>query len=315
MMGWPDSKLSRVALTGARGFVGSALLRGLTESGVKVRCFSRTVAPGDSGGEWLVRKSLDVEAATALLEDVEVVFHCAGSFRDPQNFLAANVDPVRTMAPVAAKMGVRWVQLGSLGVFGGCRAGQLTEESEVRPVGPYEESKAEADRILSAEAEESGLAVSILRPAAVVDATMPSPWLRQLTRFFSRKRPLLVARGVGILSLAPLPSVVEGLILCGSAAGQGARVFHLSQSVSFERLLEISRGSHRGPAHAFSIPGWFAKFVAWIPGSPLTLDRVDALTRAVEFPSEKIVSELGYEEKHAIGPFLEGLVATWSEPR
>jgi nucleoside-diphosphate-sugar epimerase len=314
MMERPNVGLSRVALTGARGFVGSALLRSLSESGVKVRCFSRT-AQGDSRGEWLVRKTLDVGAAAALLEDIEVVFHCAGGFRDPQNYFAANVDTVRTMAPLAAKSGVRWVHLGSLGVFKGRQRGILTEESEMCPVGSYEESKALADRFLLQEAERTGLVVSILRPGAIVDSTMPSPWLRNVIRFLSGKWPFLVAGGTGVLSLSPLPSVVEALKACGSVAGESARVFHLAQSISFERLLHISRSRGREPAHAVSIPAWFASFVARVPGSPLTPDRVDTLTRAVEFPSKKIASELGYEEKHAIEPFLEGLIAAWSEPQ
>jgi nucleoside-diphosphate-sugar epimerase len=311
----PSERVSRVALTGARGFVGSALLRSLSESGVKVRCFSRTAAPGDRGGEWLVRKTLDLGAATALLEDVEVVFHCAGNIRDPQKYFAANVDTVRTMAPLAARSGVRWVHLGSLGVFKERQRGILTEESEMCPIGPYEESKALADRVLLQEAERTGLVVSILRPAAIVDSTMPSPWLRKLTTFLSGKRPFLVAAGAGILPLTPLPSVVEALLACGSVTGKGARVFHLAQPISFERLFQISRSRNREPAYAVSIPVWLAKLVAGIPGSPLTPDRFDTLTRAVEFPSEKIASELGYEEQHAIEPFLEGLVAAWSEPR
>jgi nucleoside-diphosphate-sugar epimerase len=311
----PRAGLSRVALTGGRGFVGSALLRSLSESGVKVRCFSRT-APGDSRGEWLVRKTLDVEAATALLEGVEVVFHCVGSFRDEENYVPANVNTVRTMAPLAAKLGVRWVHLGSLGVFNGRDQGIITEESEICPIGPYEESKGEADGILLSEAERNGLAVSILRPAAIVGSKMPSPWLRNLTAFLSRRRSFLVAGGAGLLCLSPLPSVVEALKACGSIAAGGPRVFHLAQSISFKRLLLVCRNSSRKPAFAPSIPEWLARVVArggrWIPGFPLTPSRIDIFTRTVEFPSEKIVGELGYEEKYPIEQFLADLLLAWS---
>ena len=236
-----------------------------------------------------------------------------GMFGIAGQFVAANVETVRTLAPVAARAGVRWVHLGSLGVFGGIREGRLTEEAELYPVGAYEESKAAADRALLDEADRNGLAVSILRPAAVVDSRMPSPWLRRLTTLLSGKRPVLVAGGTGVLALSPLPSVVEALMACGSAACEGARIFHLAQSISFARLLQICQSGGREQAHAISIPAWLARFVARIPGSPLTPDQVDTLTRSVEFPSEKIVRELGYREQHAIEPFLEGLVAGWRE--
>lgn len=305
---------SRVAVLGGKGFVGAALLRRLRAEGREVTSFSRSGAGGEVDGvDWIVSERLNRDTVRLLLRNAGVVFNCAGAIRRENGFYAANVELVRSVAQACAGSGVRLVHLGSLGVFAGHRRGRITEESEMFPVGAYETSKTEADRILCREAERTGLAVSILRPAAIVDSRMPSTWLRSLTRSLSGKRPFLVAGGAGILSLSALPSVVEALKVCGSAAGQGARVFHLAQSISFEGLLHISRSRGREPAHAVSIPAWFAKCVARIPGSPLTPDRLDTLTRAVEFPSEKIASELGYEEKHPIEPFLEGLVAAWSK--
>ncbi len=64
-----------VALTGATGFIGTALLNTFTESGVKVRALSRQVRTNSNLVEW-VKGDLDSpEALHSLVHNVDTNIH------------------------------------------------------------------------------------------------------------------------------------------------------------------------------------------------------------------------------------------------
>ena len=62
----------------------------------------------------------------------------------------------------------RWVQLSSMGAYGVCRNGVLTEDSLEQPSGTYEQTKTEADEII----KRSGIPFVILRPSNVFGSSM-----------------------------------------------------------------------------------------------------------------------------------------------
>jgi len=86
---------SRVALTGATGFIGMALLRCLTGAGWQVRALYRPKAgripPHLPGVEWLPGNLDDRVALNALVTGTEAVVHCAGVVRGAR---CSDFDPV-----------------------------------------------------------------------------------------------------------------------------------------------------------------------------------------------------------------------------
>ena len=90
--------LRTLALTGATGFVGSALSQRLRSSGWNVRALCRSEPPTDARGigrvEW-VRGSLeDLDSLRTLVEGAAAVVHCAGAIRGTTaaHFDRTNVD-------------------------------------------------------------------------------------------------------------------------------------------------------------------------------------------------------------------------------
>lgn len=70
----------RALVTGARGFIGSALVRKLTAAGAQVHAVSRLPVSGQSPVTWHRTDLLDASATRTLLSDVQpqLIFHAAG---------------------------------------------------------------------------------------------------------------------------------------------------------------------------------------------------------------------------------------------
>ncbi|MGH6887148.1 MAG: NAD-dependent epimerase/dehydratase family protein, partial [Geminicoccales bacterium] len=72
-----------VAVTGASGFIGRALVRRLSRSGFRVRALCRRPEPGlgESGAEIVLGELEDYESLERLMDGAEVVVHAAGAVR------------------------------------------------------------------------------------------------------------------------------------------------------------------------------------------------------------------------------------------
>ena len=140
-------------VTGATGFVGSAVARALVESGQKVRVLARP----HSDRRNLER--LPVEIAEGALEDFEIaagavagcryLFHVAADYRlwvpDPAAMFRVNVEGTRELMLAAQAAGVeRIVYTSSVAVLGIVKGGIADEETPSRAadmIGPYKPSK------------------------------------------------------------------------------------------------------------------------------------------------------------------------------
>ncbi len=111
-----------LALTGASGFVGSALLRRLRSSGWNVRALCRSLPPAGPPGEdrleWIRGSLEDVDSLRALVRGATAVVHCAGAIRGASaaDFDRANVDGTARLvgAARAQRPDMRFLLVSSL---------------------------------------------------------------------------------------------------------------------------------------------------------------------------------------------------------
>ncbi len=192
----------KALVTGANGFLGSALVRVLRERGHAVRALVRPGRPlGALGGLGVEEARGDVTDRGALAASVagcDWVFHLAGIRRAarPEEFLRVNAAATRALleaCTAATSPPGRFVLAGSLAAAGSSREGKR-EEEPLEPIEPYGESKAEAERIALSFSDR--LAVAVARPPRIV-----GPGDRENLLFFR-----LVRRGVAVaLAGAPRP--------------------------------------------------------------------------------------------------------------
>ncbi|MGD9472133.1 MAG: NAD-dependent epimerase/dehydratase family protein [Novosphingobium sp.] len=142
-----------IALTGATGFVGQALLDTAQHAGTPLRALARREQAGRSGVDWLGGDLADRAALKALVTGTEAVIHVAGVVNapDPAGFEAGNVTGTLELVEAALAAGVpRFVFVSSLAA----REPQLSA---------YGASKQRAEKIVMA----SGLDWTIVRPPAI----------------------------------------------------------------------------------------------------------------------------------------------------
>lgn len=147
----PKNRL--IAVTGATGFVGQALLDLAETQGIAVRALTRRPANARADVEW-VRGDLHDRAALArLVKQAEAVIHVAGVVNtpDPTGFHLGNVEGTLELVQAAVAAGVpRLIYVSSLAA----REPQLSA---------YGASKRKAEQVVAA----SGLEWTIVRPPAI----------------------------------------------------------------------------------------------------------------------------------------------------
>ena len=145
--------MTLIAITGATGFVGQALIEQALAAGFTVRALARREQPHRKGVSWVHGDLADGKALAKLMRRAEAVIHVAGVVNAPDRdgFHAGNVAGTLSVVEAAKRAGVqRFVFVSSLSA----REPRLSD---------YGGSKARAEKLVRA----SGLDWTIVRPPAI----------------------------------------------------------------------------------------------------------------------------------------------------
>ncbi len=213
----------RVFVTGATGYIGSALALSLRKAGHEVAVLARSrdrgafleargarVIPGDLG---------DPASLDRLCEGTEAGFHLAGWVKasgSPSDYEEANVAGARRVFEAAVRAGVRRVVFtSSAGVLGPALDGDPVTEDSPRRIGflnDYERTKAEAETLVPGFLDR-GLEIVTVNPTRVfgcpVGPDLP-PYTAMIDRYLRRRFLLLPGNGRSVGNYVFLDDVVSG---------------------------------------------------------------------------------------------------------
>lgn len=318
-------------VTGATGFVGSAVVRRLLREDHHVRVLAR------AGADRRNLQGLDVEVVEGDLTDAaslaricdgcDALFHLAADYRlwapRPQELYQTNVEGTRALLDAAQRAGVpRVVYTSSVATLGipknGTPGTETTPVSLGDMVGHYKRSKFLAEQVAAGYAAQ-GMPVVIVNPSTPIGPRdiKPTPTGRLVRDAMAGRMPAYVDTGLNVVHV---DDVADGHWLAFKHGVVGERYILGGADLSLRDLLfEIADIVGRPPPrwrlpHAAVMPvAYVAEAWARLSGRPpiATVEEVRMSRKRMFFSSAKAERELGY----AAGPVrlaLEDAVAWFS---
>ena len=199
-------------VTGASGFVGSAVACAFRQAGYRVRILVRASSPRtnvDARDEVVVGDVLDRSSITAALQGVRYLVHTAADYRlwapVPDDIIRTNVEGTRIVMEEAARAGVERIVYTSSVATIACSRDEPGDESRPLPlseaVGGYKRSKVMAERLVSEMVETSGLPAVIVNPSTPIGPrdVRPTPTGHIIVRAASGRMPAFVDTGLNFV--------------------------------------------------------------------------------------------------------------------
>lgn len=313
----------RVLVTGASGFVGSAVARLLAARGFRVRALVRPTSPVAHLAGYdieLVRGDLrEAESVRPALSGVRALFHVAADYRlwarDPEEIMRNNVVSTRTVMEEAKRAGVeRIVYTSSVATLTCSSKGEIADESlplaESAAIGAYKRSKVAAERLVESMVRD-GLPAVIVNPSTPIGPydVKPTPTGRIIVEAASGRVPAFVDTG---LNMVHVDDVAAGHLLAFERGRVGERYILAGQNASLSEIL-AGIALHMGrrpprirlPRSAVVPVALMAEMVARRTGREpfITLDGLRMSKNRMYFTAAKAERELGYTAR----PYTEGI--------
>ena len=312
----------KVLVTGASGFVGSALCSYLIKCGHNVIGTVRKLPVSPIYGvDYRIVGDLGTNTAwyENIFSGVEVIIHCAARVHimneDVQNplkeFRQINTQGTETLARIAANTGVkRLIFLSSVKVNGENfpLSSPIDEMSPTVPKDYYGISKLEAERSLLNIAEETGLETVIFRLPLVYGPGVKGNFLR-LFKIVDKGIPLplsLVENLRSLINLNNLTDVVGSCLTDPRAVGKTYMVSDSKDISTTQLIIEMSQALDR-PVRLWPCPLPLIKLTGTLVGRS---DEVSRLLGSLRINSNKIYCELGWVPPYTL---TEGLsqISSW----
>ncbi len=305
----------KALVTGANGFIGSAVTRKLLEQGHEVTAMIR------QGCDMRNLDQMDIEVRHADLTDrnaignaingCDTVFHLAADYRlwvpDPEAMYRANVDGTRNLLLESAERDVkRIVYTSSVATLSLPPGDQIADESNEgvlsEMVSHYKRSKFLAEREVDKIFEQTGLPVVIVNPSTPIGPgdIKPTPTGRIIYDAMNGRIPAYVDTGLNIVHV---DDVATGNLLAAENGKPGQRYILGGENLSLKSLLTRIADKLGRPAPKFKLPHTlvlpfaylFEQFARVTHTEPqVTVDAVRMSKHRMYFSSDKAINELGY---------------------
>jgi nucleoside-diphosphate-sugar epimerase len=237
-------KPAEVLVTGATGFLGSAIVRHALEHGLQVRALTRAEKPFEQGvvscvGDILVKEELlkPMHGAHCVIHAAGLAHVFAGTALEHAPFALVNEQGTTNVMLVAAALGVPHVVLVSSVAVYGSSGGIRTEGSVCVPKGAYARSKLAAERVASAIASESGVRLTILRMATLYGEGDRGN-VQRLIQAIDRGRFVWIGCGTNLKTLLYRSDAGKAAVSAAIRGGSDSEVFNVgSGSVTVRALV------------------------------------------------------------------------------
>ena len=311
----------KTLITGATGFVGSAVLRELLKKEHQIKALVRQSSVLDN------LKNLDVEivygdlkdkdSLKKCLKDCKHLFHVAADYRlwvpKAKEIYENNVNGTENLMVEALNLGIeKIVYTSSVAVLGKPIEGDIADEKTPvninQMIGHYKKSKYLAEEKVKELYKTKKLPVIIVNPAAPVGPRdiKPTPTGKMVLDAAMKKIPAYLDTGLNIVHV---DDVAKGQLQAFNKGKFGERYILGGENLTFKKILEMISElcGHRPPkiqlprkplypiGYLFEI---FARLFN-LKNPMLTVDMIRMAEKKMFFSSKKAEKELNYKYKSA----------------
>ena len=307
-------------VTGASGFVGSAVVRALLDRGETVRAFVRPSSDrrnfedlkvGVEVGDLRDRASLD-----RAVRGCDTVFHVAADYRlwvpHPVEMFSANVDGTRNVMEAAGNAGVRRIVYTSSVATLGLPQGDApaNEQTPVRAgdiISPYKQSKYAAEALVKRMVAEQGLPAVIVHPSTPIGPrdVKPTPTGKIVVEAAKGRMPAFVDTGLNVVHV---DDVAAGHLLAMDRGTIGGQYILGAENLTLAEILGTVAEIVNGQAPRWRLPhdvvmpiAFLAELWARLTGREpfVTRDGVRLARKRMFFSSDHAIQSLGYKPRPA----------------
>jgi dihydroflavonol-4-reductase len=317
-----EARPSPVLVTGASGFLGSAIAAALRARGDDVRVLVRpssphaNLHPDDTVCEGDLRDRASLAAA---LKGVRFLFHAAADYRlwarDPAEIQRNNVEGTRLIMQEALSAGVKRIvytsSVATLKLADGAASTEDNPLADGEGIGAYKRSKVAAEHLVEAMIRRDGLPAVIVNPSTPIGPrdVRPTPTGRIIVEAASGRMPGFVDTG---LNLAHVDDVAAGHVAALERGRVGERYILGGDNVFLaDMLTDIANIVGRRPPK-LKLPrtmlyplAYGAELLASVRGVEpfITMDGLRMARHRMFFDDGKARREIGYVSR----PYREGL--------
>ncbi|MBI2485879.1 MAG: NAD-dependent epimerase/dehydratase family protein [Deltaproteobacteria bacterium] len=314
----------KAILTGGTGFIGGKLAAALISRDREIRCLVRKTSRVEElaklGVELCYGDLSDPGSFKELTKDGDVVYHLAAMVSDwgeKEEFYKMNVEGTRDLLRASQEAGVkRFVYMSTSSVLWKSDFWNVHNMVDIDESYPYpgsyndyyNESKAEAERVVMRFFRDTGLETVIIRPSGVWGAgdTVILPRIVKVAR---KGMLLSVGSGDGLISPCHVENLIQGIILAGESENAAGNIYFINDDKRIKHLEFLSlllKATGIGWSPKISVPYKIAyglasvfELIARITKSEnppvLTRFAVAAIAGSRTYSIEKANRELSYQ--------------------
>lgn len=303
----------KALVTGATGFVGSAVVRALIKADVEVRVLARRDSDFSNLQQFKIDGVYgdlrDKESLRKALTGCQQLYHVAAHYalwaRNPAIFYDVNVTGTKNLLEAARDVGTeRIVYCSTIGAIGLPPDGGLgTEETPVslnQMAGHYKRSKYLAEQEVLKLAKQ-GLPVVIVNPSAPVGEgdVKPTPTGQMIVEFMKGRMPAYIETGMNIVDV---DDVAAGHLLAMQKGRIGERYILGTKNLMLREVFEIlsrltgvKMPSVKLPRELILPLAYLNLAFSWVTGIPprIPLEGVKMAKYKMHYDCSKAIRELG----------------------
>ncbi len=306
-------------ITGATGFIGSAVARNLVAAGFNVRALVRRQSPRTNLDgleiEIIEGDMRDKGAVFSAAKGARYVFHLAADYRlwapNPDEIMRTNLEGTQVVMETARDVGAeRIIYTSSVATLKPREDGSPTDEttplSEEQGIGAYKRSKIAAERLVECMIG-NGLPAIIVNPSAPIGPRdlRPTPTGRMIVEAASGRMPAFVDTGLNVVHV---DDVAAGHVAALRHGRIGERYILGGENMTLAELLGRIAHLMGRPPPRLRLPriliyplAFGAEAIAHLTKREpfVTLDGLRMAKHRMFFTSAKAERDLGYKARPA----------------